>query len=208
MEKRCKHILIVIGVLLVCALLFFAWLTFIVPQIRTKRIVSAAKNGEVGDTIHFGDYEWYILAKESNRVLIITTSAVGELTYNDEYEKVTWEQCDLREWLNNTFYNEFSSDEKRLIADTQLENKNNERYETYGGNATNDKIFLLSLEEANKYFSDDSERAIGKAWWLRSPGNYELCATFVYPDGKVSTSGCDVVCEGGGVRPALWLDVE
>ena len=39
-----------------------------------------------------------------------------------------------------------------------LKNANNQEYGTYGGNATYDKIFCLSIDEAEKYFPADVER--------------------------------------------------
>ena len=44
-------------------------------------------------------------------------------------------------------------------------------------------------------------------WWLRSPGYFSHNAASVYDDGLVGDHGY-IVSNGGGVRPALWLNLE
>ena len=71
-----------------------------------------------------------------------------------------------------------------------VENSDNLEYGIKGGNDTKDKVFLLSLGEAERYFSSDVARVCtptryalsknkgivdeedggGCLWWLRSPG--------------------------------------
>ena len=50
----------------------------------------------------------------------------------------------------------------------------------------------------------------GKAWWwwLRSPGGYRSCAAFVGNVGVLFLYGDRVNRVGGGVRPALWLNLK
>jgi len=44
-------------------------------------------------------------------------------------------------------------------------------------------------------------------WWLRSPGYSSLDAAAVLDDGGVYMGGYRVGSAGGGVRPALWLNL-
>ena len=85
--------------------------------------------------------------------------------------------------------------------------KNPDR-KTNPGNDTKDKVFLLSITEANKYFSSDDARrctptAYAKAngdydysgldfwwWWLRTPGYASNEATLVDQNGHVYNYGC------------------
>jgi hypothetical protein len=47
------------------------------------------------------------------------------------------------------------------------------------------------------------------AWWLRSPGFLEYCAAFVYGNGNIAMNGNEVYSDiVGGIRPALWLNLE
>ena len=116
-------------------------------------------------------------------------------------------------WLNHEFYHDaFTPDEKKKILTTKLRNAKNPLYETEGGDDTEDKIFLLSINEANEYFSSDEERQAFfpdgnpvKGWWLRSLGYTNTLATLVDYDGFINQIGLfidDVIV----VRPALWVD--
>ena len=127
--------------------------------------------------------------------------------------------------LNGEFYDTaFNEEEKGRIALTEVENADNPRYGTEGGEDTEDRIFLLSLEEAEMYFEDDEDRrafpteyAVAKGiwvwektgtvwWWLRSPG-YDSggSAAGVDPDGSLNYIGTYVYYSRYAVRPALRL---
>lgn len=107
---------------------------------------------------------------------------------------------------------------------TNLSNPDDSKYGTIGGNATQDKIFLLSVDEVKKYFNDDKDRkckATGYAkqqgvytedldncfWWLRSPGCVQLFAACVYINGGIRDSGQNVCYDHYAVRPALWINL-
>ena len=130
------------------------------------------KGVEVGDYIEFGAYEqdnntsngeepieWRVLEVEGNRALLISEKALDCVEYNEMWADITWEDCTLREWLNNEFINEaFSSSEKSQIPTVKVEAEDNPEYGTEAGNDTEDKVFLLSIDEAEKYFDSDAER--------------------------------------------------
>ncbi|MCL2678562.1 MAG: DUF6273 domain-containing protein [Clostridiales bacterium] len=158
---------------------------------------------------------------QGGKALIISNDILERRQYNGKFEKITWENCDLRGYLNNEFYNTtFTAAERTRIATTQVKNDDNQWYGTAGGNDTTDKIFLLSLEEAVKYFGDSGQlanrpgdtwwiddqynsariayRKNGKAewfavwWWLRSPGFDSGSAAIVDGDGSVGVRGYNV----------------
>ena len=119
-----------------------------------------------GDIIKFGNYmitssenkdaiEWIVLDKQTGKTLLLSKYIIDCKCYNETRDKVTWETCSLRKWLNNDFYNAvFTNDEKNKILTTnlnQIDNPNNNK--SKGGNPTNDKIFLLSIDEVQKYFN-------------------------------------------------------
>ena len=193
----------------------------------------------VGDIITFGRYEqdnniingkedieWIVLAKADNRILIISKYALDCRPYNTSYTDVTWETCTLRKWLNNNFINSaFTADEKAMIPTVTVSADKNPNYSTNPGNATQDQVFLLSITEANKYFSSDSARqckateyaVAGGAyvnsdngncwWWLRSPGDNQCYAAIVFSGGDVHEGGDGVYNGRRAVRPALWIDL-
>lgn len=103
--------------------------------------------------------EWIILEKDSEnkRVLLISKYIldVRPIVYKSEEKNTTWENSNIRAWLNDKFYDSaFAEDEKTKIKEVQIVNGDNDDYMTLGGRDTIDKIFLLSISEARKYFSN------------------------------------------------------
>ena len=201
------------------------------------------KNAKVGDIVYFGAYEqdvntsngkedieWLVLAKENNRVLVISDKALDCQPYNSSYTRVTWETCTLRKWLNNDFINAaFTAEERAKIPTVTVSADKNPEYDTNPGNATKDRVFLLSIVETEKYFTSAEARecilteyAISKvvsgyikgggkitcSWWLRSPGYLQISAAYVYYDGDVHGLGSDVDDDDYAVRPAMWISID
>lgn len=193
------------------------------------------KSAKVGDYITFGLYEqdnnksngneeieWLVLAKEGNRILVISKYALNCMPYNASHETVTWETCTLRKWLNNDFINTaFSADEKAMIPTVTVSADKNPSYSTSAGNSTRDQVFLLSITEANKYFSSDRARqckptayavargayvnSYGNCWcWLRSPGK---SIAFVGHGGDINEHGRNADFVSNAIRPAMWIDL-
>ena len=199
-------------------------------DIKSKYNQILMRKAAVGDKITFGTYEqdnvtsngtenieWLVLARENNKILVISDKVLDAKQYNNEIN-TTWEQCSLRKWLNDSFLNTaFSKKERALIQSTTVSADKNPKYSTNPGNATTDKVFLLSINEVYKYFNDFHARecaltAYAKAhgaalWWLRSPGS-SYSAAFVYPTGALVYNGESVKVSYGGVRPALWIDLD
>ena len=123
---------------------------------------------QTGKCIVFGHYpqtkdgkdntpiEWLILERDGLNALVVSKYGLDAQPYNISCTDVTWEKCTLRTWLNDTFYNKaFSADEQAAILTTNVDNSKSQCYSgwnTSGGNNTQDKVFLLSYAEANKYF--------------------------------------------------------
>ena len=171
--------------------------------------------------------EWIVLDKKGGKALVISKYALDCQPYNEEYASVTWEESDIRAWLNDDFYNTaFSESERSEIETTYVVNDDNAEYGTDGGNDTSDKIFLLSIAEAEEYFSSDEAReceptkyAVAEGayensddgncwWWLRSPGSNSDRAADILTYGGVLDYGNYVDFGDDAVRPALWIDLE
>ena len=204
------------------------------------------KNIKVGDTYTFGAYEqdnstsngkeaieWTVLDKDGMFLLLISKQALDFQQYNTSYTDVTWESCSLRKWMNGTFLNKaFNAEEQAQIQNTTVSADKNPEYNTNPGNATTDKVFLLSINEVEKYFNSDEARkcaptAYAKAqgaytsdsyktasgaatcwWWLRSPGSTQTSAASVNYDGSVYYLGDLVSSAYDAVRPALWINLD
>jgi hypothetical protein len=190
-------------------------------------------NCKVGDTVQFDRYKWKVLEVRGSQVLLITERIVEKRPYHVRDEAITWAECTLRQYLNGEFYNAFTPESKARIAETTIQNPNNPWYGTAGGQATKDRIFLLSIEEVVRYFGDSGQLqnrpkdawqiddqynnarkavdAEGSAswWWLRSPGYDSGDAAGVYGDGLLCVLGgfVNLTPRAGGscVRPALWV---
>lgn len=215
---------------------------------------AAARNAKftVGNYVTFGTYpqtkagkdatpiEWLVLARDGDKALLISRYGLDAQPYNKDHTSVTWETCTLGTWLNGTFYNKaFSSAEQAAILTTNVDNSKNQCYSgwsTSSGNNTQDKVFLLSYAEANKYFGvtyDNSSNTKSRVaptayaiaqgawtsssnkttdstyagwWWLRSPGTYQDYAAIVYFVGSLDFNYVD--SDSGSVRPALWVNLE
>jgi len=110
-----------------------------------------------GGIIRFGPYDWYVLDKQNDRMLIITEKIIENRHYHSRECEITWEACDLRKYLNGEFYESFSATDRVRIIEVTNENPDNPWYGTPGGNSTVDKIFLLSIDEVVKYFGDSGQ---------------------------------------------------
>ena len=69
---------------------------------------------------------------------------------------MTWEDCTLRAWLNDTFLNRaFTQEEQTAILLTDVDNSRAQGYSSWatdGGSDTQDMVFLLSYADAQYYF--------------------------------------------------------
>ncbi|WP_028515412.1 DUF6273 domain-containing protein [Ruminococcus flavefaciens] len=211
---------------------------------------TVAPDVQVGTYITFGSYEqdndltngkedieWLVLAREDNKALLISRYSLDNQPYSEHTAEVPWENCFLRKWLNNNFLNEaFSSEEQNSIITSVVTADENPFHKLSQGNDTMDKVFILSVIEANKYFSSNSERLCqgtaychahgapkskdtGNCWWWLRTLNSAFVAAVVDDEGPIeagaadndknnSSSGGDyVTCMEASVRPSVWIDL-
>jgi hypothetical protein len=133
------------------------------PPVTDSKVVADIKAGKT--LVEFGDYTWKVLSVEGDKALLFSENIIDIRPYDghkaeedEDNEGITWEDSALRKYLNSDFYNSFSSSDKSQVLTTRVINADNAEWETPGGNDTDDKIFLLSLDEVNTYFSSDNER--------------------------------------------------
>lgn len=208
-----------------------------VLQIASEKQPQLVSSYEGFVTIAFGRYrqasknenaliEWLVLKNDGSRALLISKYALCCERYNTSFKEVTWKTCSLRKWLNGAFFNNaFSVDEQKQILSTTVTPDRNPSYSTDPGNNTKDRVFLLSIAEARKYFgskysckgtasclAQGAQQHYGWcSWWLRSPGETSFHAAHVDHGGfgghYISEHG-DYVNDGTiAVRPALWIDL-
>ncbi len=193
----------------------------------TYKQSSDGNNGYNRDPI-----KWRVLQNSGSRLFLLADKNLDCKKYNDSNISVTWDSCTLHDWLNGgsggNFYQEaFSGKEKQAIATTSVMAQANPYYQgtPFGGN-TNDKVFLLSIQEVTETaygFTDNYSRkaanttyATGQgayddngigAWWLRSSGSDDSNAATVSDPGYVHMYGHDVDSGVVAVRPAFNLNL-
>ena len=198
------------------------------------------EDGHIKATFFFGSYEqdndltngaepieWMVLAKEDGRTLLLSKYALDAQPYHTSREDVTWETCTLRAWLNDDFLNgAFTPEEQnRILSSTVTADENpNPNNKSSAGNDTIDKVFLLSIAEANNYFNSDEARQCyateycyqlyshsyirdaARWWWLRTPGSRKNSdAAVVRNGGDVWETGQGVNTDTHTIRPAIWI---
>lgn len=111
----------------------------------------------IGSIIQFAGFDWRVLDIKHNAALLITEHIIEQRPYNDAYIDITWENSTLRHYLNGEFYDKFTNSEKSRILPVVNQNPDNQWYGTTGGSDTEDKIFILDIEETTcRYFGDSS----------------------------------------------------
>lgn len=135
-----------------------------------------------------------------------------------------------RKYLNDVFFKEvFSKQEREKIDSVKLDNENRGNRLDIDGAGESDKVFCLSVEEAEKYFQNDSERKakateyakskVGEddltyfidketgaaRWWFRSQGTDSGTAATIGGAGWINYEGIYVNYLSVGVRPALCM---
>ena len=168
----------------------------------------------LGDFVEFGRYpqtlnddiqpiEWQVLAKEENKMLLLSKYGLDTKRFDSSSNK--WEYSEISYWANNYFYNKaFNEEEKKHI-------------ESFNG----DNVFLLSKDEANKYFIYENVRickptkyalkhgayvVVNKGycfWWLSS----SLASNLAYIVGCGVFTVNRVDTENNVFRPALWINL-
>lgn len=225
------------------------------PGPEPYALLGTEKEVKVGDVVTFGEYchynnmydvyydnnplKWLVLERSDEKVLLISLQCVDILSFvsREEYLEqkdngFTWENSAIRECLNQELlYLMFQQEELSCICETVVYTPDNPIYGTDGGADTTDYLFLLSIEEAQKYFSTDLERRTQIVpdvelpqydlmphqhylnttdyydWWLRSPGKKPDMAACVGRFGDIMMEGQWVATEEVSIRPAMWVDL-
>ena len=187
------------------------------PKVQNDNSQSEQSSVEVGDIYTFGAYQqdndasngkqpikWLVLAKEDNKILLISEQALDCQPYNTSYDAVRWEICTLREWLNDVFLNTaFSVKEQKRIAYTFIPSAEARKCvpTAYAG--------AKHAYTSSKYTKGGCNTCF---WWLRlhgcdDQGNDWRSAGYVFYDGSVDFYGISVNDTHVCVRPALWVNL-
>ncbi|MCR5660818.1 MAG: DUF6273 domain-containing protein [bacterium] len=164
-----------------------------------------------GKTVLWGRYpqqsekpepiEWLVLDNDGKQALLISKFGLDCMPFNNVKSGKAWRDSDLRAWLNDDFLKKaFTVREVRRIAESEIDTPGNPEFGTEGCGKTIDRIFCLSIDEANKYFGADSEeesKALGKIKANRS----RACL----PTALAMSRGAKTVSANKELRDALGI---
>jgi len=143
-------------------------------------------------TVYLGVYDgnaipWYVLDNSGGNLLLVSANILDERTYHST-EGATWDESDMRTWLNGEFYNAaFSDVEKAALLGS-------------------DKVTLLTQTQAEntEYFNGDDVRiasisGTGSTYWLTDDSGSARCVT---DTGAIESTDATYNC---GVRPVIRI---
>lgn len=207
--------------------------------------INSVRFAEKGDIFTFGRYEqdnndkngaeeieWIVLEKRGESVLVISRYALDSMVFDSPGGSSDWLSSSVRRWLNRSFLL-FSFDpcEQARIEETVL-------YENEKPYEETDMIFLLSVEDVNKYMKENADRTCEATeyaiacgahtdesrlydryfheieapprchWWLRTAGKTSGTVVSVYSSGQINTDGNKIDDDYRAVRPAMWINLQ
>lgn len=191
----------------------------------------------VGDSVLIGKFEqdnvasngpepieWVVLAKDNDKILLISKYVLDFQQFNPVNVTTSWSLSPIRERLNGYFLDScFTPKEKESILSTSVSTYEMSATGELALNETQDRLFLLGVEECESYFVSDESRKCSPtkyaetrtnasyssgycAWWLRSPAVVGVNhVAFCSGNGTVNKVGDLVLSTIMGVRPAMWV---
>ena len=193
-----------------------------------------------GDMISFGTYEqdgiasngpeeirWIVLSVDGEKALLLARYCLDCRVFHEKDANVTWENADLRKWLGGSFFQRaFTVEEQEKILSVRLTNPANPLSGAGAAGETEDKAFLLSIEEVEAYLTGELYDFRGTTptryamdhgstlasngntwWWLRTNGKDLKSFAEVFSYREIDYMGDPAVNPEQAVRPAIWLDL-
>lgn len=202
-----------------------------VKSIETGSVLKLGRyEQDANDANGLEDIEWVVLDKKGASVFLMSKYAIEVRPYHTDFSSISWKNCALRAWLNGDFYKTaFNAEERDCILLTENRRDSSSKYNTYKYAKTEDYVFLMSLEEVDRYLSDKPDLLLclptkhfierggyissikpgleGHCWWMtRTPGETNKLVAEVCYDGTYDLYGRKVGYKFDAVRPAMWVD--
>ena len=129
-----------------------------VNEVSKENDTTTNKSVKIGDIIKFGDYKWRVLDVQDNRALIISEEILFQKPYHSTENPITWENCSLRKYLNNEFYNTFNKKEKeRIYKVSNIDNHDLGKYQKQKYFQNFSITELENLKNMELYEDDDDD---------------------------------------------------
>lgn len=215
-----------------------------------NKLCQTLENAKAGDHITLGSWEqdnntsngaeaisWTVLALGVGKALILSDKIIEfqpfqkkTVSETSTYTRAIYPESDIRKYLNDNFYNNaFTDKERALIISTKFNYQYVVEYK-YQAEEFEDKVFLPSVDMANKYLVGNGTIIYGiptdyvkkfepymsevknvpsiteaLTWWLMDMGDDTSKASVVNGyDSKPDTYGSELPTKRG-VRPAMWI---
>ena len=163
------------------------------------------QKAEIGDTVSFGKYDWYVYKADGNvRYLVCAKVLTARRFSHDElYHWRAVEDGDLRYWLNHDFLEDsFSDTERKKMVDNSDANgkymvsiPTRSEYSTLKDPTVKDPI-LSNVNNQNYWIRYNESTNVA--------GRKEAC--YSYNSGQnIGTKPVSSTC---GVRPVIWVTVD
>jgi len=226
----------------------------VIANTEYKTEISKLSSANIGDTVYFGKWElnyqngdledlpWIVYDIQDNHMLLVSENVLENMCYNDFHRETTWKNSKLCRQLNLDFYRgAFTKKERKLLCGRKnpdnpiwyaSENEafdyfinKSEKYDYEDIVVNQELVFLLNIEEIEKYMPSETARVAfaSKAaqdqglgtitddykspWWIEDLGSGELSAMYIDEDGHINTKGKTINNTGMGVRPAIWITI-
>lgn len=218
------------------------------PQVSTAATESPAvtpdpawvESFSAGDRLRFGSYEqdkdlnngrepieWIVLERSGTQLTLLSLRCLDTQPFHADGGRAGWADSELRAWLNGDFVDSaFDEAQRAALIEAAIDNPANPVSGVGEEETTVDRIWLLSMQELERYFPADAASAAACAtpyavsrgafqqeeskncwWWLRTGGKDPEHAAYVYSTGQVAVNGGRLASEGGGLRPVLRIDL-
>ena len=142
-------------------------------KLYIKTFKELLRRSALGDTIKFGsikdlDLLWFVVDKNKDSVLLLCKNYF-ENKYDSNSDSSSWEDCDLRKFLNSDFYNMVFNDlQKSCISETLTDKVNLLVINT----KAKDRVFCLCQRDIEKYkILEEKILNNQDQFWLRVPFN-------------------------------------
>ena len=138
---------------------------------------------------------WRILSTDGKTALILCDSIIANHRYDDSYNN-NYAQSEIRQWLNDTFYESAFSDlQREIILTTTVDNSvysTGDSSNSYACEDTEDKVFLLSYREvtssaygfASNYSTYNTARRMQTSDYSRATGVLMNTSSTYYGNGS------------------------
>lgn len=140
--------------------------------------------------------KWRVLQINGDDAFLLSDKILDVQKYNKSYRAIQWEDCSLRQWLNQEFFiNAFNEKEREGIIEADVKNGEYINEEIGTSNDTKDKVYLLSKSEVREtkfgfsYVTTEITERQTTNYYRNSCFNIAECSQFAIARGVSHTKG-------------------